>query len=163
MSSFALPALVRIGKIAGTGVPRPPCATPAAGDAGGRLVTVLDEPTRKPPPRRGLRLLLPLALLVPLALVTVEGINRAPHPEMPRPPAALRAAKESTLALPAGGVGNNVYLLSDHRRVPNPTSIVRRVTEDHLSTPPSERDLGGVFVSRAPYTGRGWPPRSSGC
>jgi hypothetical protein len=44
-----------------------------------------------------------VALLIPLALVVVEGINRTPHPEVLRYPAAMSAAQEPTLVLPSGG------------------------------------------------------------
>ncbi|MFI7426519.1 hypothetical protein ACIBPB_05990 [Micromonospora sp. NPDC049836] len=75
------------------------------------LVTVLAEPARKASPGRWARILLPAVLLVPLALVTVEGLNRTPHPEVPRPPAALGRAQEPLLVLPAGGINDLNYML----------------------------------------------------
>jgi hypothetical protein len=44
-----------------------------------------------------------LATLVPLALVTVEGINVTPHPTVPPQPAALRGAADPLLVLPSDG------------------------------------------------------------
>jgi hypothetical protein len=44
-----------------------------------------------------------LALLIPLALVVVEGVNRTPHPEVLRYPAAMGVAPEPALVLPSGG------------------------------------------------------------
>ncbi|MGW3895489.1 hypothetical protein ACWD6L_09845 [Micromonospora profundi] len=62
-------------------------------------------------PRRWTRMLMPVLLLVPLALVTLEGVNRTPHPTVPRPPAAMQAAPEPMLVLPAGGVGDLTVML----------------------------------------------------
>ncbi|MCW3839875.1 hypothetical protein ONA70_07160, partial [Micromonospora yasonensis] len=75
------------------------------------LVTAVAEAPRRAPARRWTRMLTPLVLLVPLALVTLEGVNRTPHPVVPRPPAALRTADEPIVVLPAGGVGDLVYML----------------------------------------------------
>jgi hypothetical protein len=74
------------------------------------LVTALAESGRSPV-RRWARVLTPVVLLVPLAMVTLEGVNRTPHPEVPRPPAALRTVPEPMLVLPAGGVGDLTYML----------------------------------------------------
>ncbi|WP_374271052.1 hypothetical protein [Actinoplanes sp. M2I2] len=52
---------------------------------------------------RGKFVALRLALLIPLGLVVVEGINKTPHPELLRYPAAMGAAAEPTLVLPSGG------------------------------------------------------------
>jgi hypothetical protein len=52
---------------------------------------------------RGKFVLLRLALLIPLALVLVEGVNRTSHPEVLRYPAAMSVAPEPTLVLPSGG------------------------------------------------------------
>jgi hypothetical protein len=52
---------------------------------------------------RGRFVALRLALLIPLVLVTVEGVNRTPHPEVLRYPAAMGAAQEPILVLPSGG------------------------------------------------------------
>ncbi|WP_250038051.1 hypothetical protein [Paractinoplanes maris] len=66
-------------------------------------------PWRKPgtarsgPVARGKFVVLRLALLIPLVLVVVDGINRTPHPEVLRYPAAMRVAAEPTLVLPSGG------------------------------------------------------------
>ncbi|MGI5521414.1 hypothetical protein ACQEUX_10690 [Micromonospora sp. CA-259024] len=75
------------------------------------LVTTLGELSSQPATRRWTRILTPLVLLVPLALVTLEGVNRTPHPTVPPPPAAMRAAQEPILVLPAGGVGDLTYML----------------------------------------------------
>ncbi|NES27048.1 hypothetical protein GCE86_14780 [Micromonospora terminaliae] len=75
------------------------------------LVTTIAEPARRPPTRRWTRLLAPAALLVPLALVGLEGVNRTPHPVVPRPPAALRTAEEPVLLLPIGGTNDLHYML----------------------------------------------------
>ncbi|MCZ7438758.1 hypothetical protein O7598_20265 [Micromonospora sp. WMMC241] len=75
------------------------------------LVTALAESSGRPSNRRRARILTSLVLLVPLALVTVEGVNRTPHPAVPRPPAALRGAPDPILVLPAGGVGDLTYML----------------------------------------------------
>jgi len=50
------------------------------------------------PPRPGVWLR--IAMLVPLALVLVEGVNRTPHPVVPPAPAALRTAPAPVLVLP---------------------------------------------------------------
>ncbi|MBY8875013.1 hypothetical protein K7640_24595 [Micromonospora sp. PLK6-60] len=75
------------------------------------LVTALAESSGQPTSRRRSRILTSLVLLVPLALVTLEGVNRTPHPVVPRPPAALRTAQEPILMLPAGGAGDLTYML----------------------------------------------------
>ncbi|MFI5836601.1 hypothetical protein ACIA5A_23270 [Micromonospora sp. NPDC051300] len=75
------------------------------------LVTALAESSGRATNRRRTRILATLVLLVPLALVTVEGVNRTPHPTVPPPPAALRSAPDPILVLPAGGVGDLTYML----------------------------------------------------
>ncbi|MET8118417.1 hypothetical protein [Micromonospora sp. NPDC005189] len=75
------------------------------------LVTALAESSSQSSTRRWTRILMPLVLLVPLALVTLEGVNRTPHPTVPQPPAAMRTAQEPILVLPAGGVGDLTYML----------------------------------------------------
>ncbi|GHJ12912.1 MFS transporter [Micromonospora sp. AKA38] len=75
------------------------------------LVTALAESPGRSTGRRWSRFLMPLVLLAPLALVVVEGVNTTPHPEVPRPPAAMRAARDPILVLPAGGVGDLTYML----------------------------------------------------
>jgi hypothetical protein len=52
---------------------------------------------------RGRFVVVRLALLIPLALVLVEGVNRTGHPEVLRYPAAMRAAPEPVLVLPSQG------------------------------------------------------------
>lgn len=51
-------------------------------------------------------------LLIPLALVLLEGVNRVAHPEVPRPPAAWQQITEPVLVLPsdAGAFELNVML-----------------------------------------------------
>ncbi|HEX5543045.1 MAG TPA: hypothetical protein VFX60_16035 [Micromonospora sp.] len=44
-----------------------------------------------------------LAMLLPLALVLVEGLNVTPHPRVPEQPAVLRADTGPVLVLPSGG------------------------------------------------------------
>ncbi|MET7704883.1 hypothetical protein [Micromonospora sp. NPDC005413] len=75
------------------------------------LVTALAESSSQTSTRRWTRILMPLVLLVPLTLVTLEGVNRTPHPTVPQPPAAMRTAQEPILVLPAGGVGDLTYML----------------------------------------------------
>ena len=75
------------------------------------LVTALAESSDQPSTRRWPRILMPLVLLVPVALVTLEGVNRTPHPTVSPPPAAMRAAPDPILVLPAGGVGDLTYML----------------------------------------------------
>ncbi|MGC3863021.1 hypothetical protein ACPSM1_22845 [Micromonospora chersina] len=74
------------------------------------LVTAIAE-SRRPSTTRWTRLLAPAVLLIPLALVTLEGVNRTPHPEVPRPPAAMRVADEPVLLLPIGGTNDLHYML----------------------------------------------------
>ncbi|WFE34638.1 hypothetical protein [Micromonospora sp. WMMD975] len=73
--------------------------------------TAPDGSPERHTPRRATRILMPLLLLVPLGLVTAEGVNTTPHPTVPTPPAAMRAAPEPMLVLPAGGVGDLTYML----------------------------------------------------
>ncbi len=71
---------------------------------------------------RGKFVALRLALLIPLVLVVVEGINRTPHPEVLRYPAAMSAAQEPTLVLPSiGSLEMSIMLWSTNGfpRVPN--------------------------------------------
>ncbi|MEV0005144.1 hypothetical protein AB0H28_23060 [Micromonospora sp. NPDC050980] len=75
------------------------------------VVTALAESSGRHPDRRRARILTSLVLLAPLALVTLEGVNRTPHLTVPRPPAALRTAPDPILVLPAGGVGDLTYML----------------------------------------------------
>ncbi|MFG2050572.1 hypothetical protein ACGFIW_24435 [Micromonospora sp. NPDC048935] len=74
-------------------------------------VTALAESSSQTSARRWTRLVMPLVLLVPLALVTLEGVNRTPHPTVAPPPAAMGAAQDPILVLPAGGVGDLTYML----------------------------------------------------
>ncbi|MGX4652808.1 hypothetical protein ACWCHM_03875 [Micromonospora sp. SCSIO 07396] len=61
---------------------------------------------RKPAPKRdgGQWRLARLALLVPLLLVLVEGINRTPHVPAPEQPAVLRGLTGPALVLPSDGI-----------------------------------------------------------
>jgi hypothetical protein len=57
-------------------------------------------------------LAIPLALVF-LAFVSVEGVNRTPHPDVPEAPEALRLADEPLLVLPSdGGLELNIMLWS---------------------------------------------------
>jgi hypothetical protein len=76
---------------------------PKAGTARSGLPARGKLPARGELLARGKFVALRLALLIPLALVVVEGINRTPHPEVLRYPAAMSAAPEPTLVLPSGG------------------------------------------------------------
>lgn len=49
------------------------------------------------------RMLVYAVLLAPLALVVAEGVNRTAHPEVPRPPQALRDTPDPLLVLPSDG------------------------------------------------------------
>ncbi|GAB2588416.1 hypothetical protein Aab01nite_43150 [Paractinoplanes abujensis] len=63
-----------------------------------------------------------LALLIPLALVVVEGVNKTPHPELIRYPAAMAAAQEPILVLPSGGsleMSIMLWTANDFPRIPN--------------------------------------------
>ena len=43
-------------------------------------------------------------MVIPLALVCVESVNRTPHPDVPAAPAAMRAAAQPLLVLPSEGI-----------------------------------------------------------
>ncbi|MFF5078143.1 hypothetical protein ACFY36_13915 [Actinoplanes sp. NPDC000266] len=63
-----------------------------------------------------------LALLIPLVLVTAEGVNRTSHPELLRHPAAMAAAEEPILVLPSGGsleMSIMLWTTNGFPRVPN--------------------------------------------
>ncbi|MEV4844019.1 hypothetical protein AB0K20_12470 [Micromonospora matsumotoense] len=64
------------------------------------------EATREPAPKRdGQRWRLArLALVVPLVLVLLEGVNRTPHVPVPEQPAALRGLTGPALVLPSDGI-----------------------------------------------------------
>jgi hypothetical protein len=71
---------------------------------------------------RGKFVALRLALLIPLVLVFVEGINRTPHPQVLPYPAAMKAAQEPTLVLPSGGsleMSIMLWTANGFPRVPN--------------------------------------------
>ncbi|WP_433112877.1 hypothetical protein [Micromonospora sp. CA-246542] len=74
-------------------------------------VTALAESLRQSTPRQWARTLTPLVLLIPLTVVTLEGVNSTPHPTVPQPPAAMRTVQDPILVLPAGGVGDLTYML----------------------------------------------------
>nr|WP_245855055.1 hypothetical protein [Micromonospora wenchangensis] len=61
---------------------------------------------REPAPKRPVRQwrLTRLALLVPLLLVLVEGVNRTPHVPAPEQPAVLRGLTGPALVLPSDGI-----------------------------------------------------------
>lgn len=73
-------------------------------------VTVFATAVRRWSSRGWARLLAPVLLLVPLALVGLEGVNRTPHPVVPTPPAAMRTAAEPMLVLPAGGAVDLIFM-----------------------------------------------------
>ncbi|MET8529304.1 hypothetical protein [Micromonospora sp. NPDC005172] len=74
-------------------------------------VTALAESLRQSTPRRWAATLTPLVLLIPLTVVTLEGVNNTPHPTVPQPPAAMRTVQDPILVLPAGGLGDLTYML----------------------------------------------------
>jgi hypothetical protein len=92
--------------------------------AGARAVAPWPEAgaTRSRLLARGKFVALRLALLIPLVLVVVEGINRTAHPEVLRYPAAMGAAQEPTLVLPSGGsleMSIMLWTTNGFPRVPN--------------------------------------------
>jgi hypothetical protein len=52
-----------------------------------------------------------LAMLLPLALVLVEGVSASPHPAVPPPPAALRQAEAPLLVLPSDQINDEMVML----------------------------------------------------
>jgi hypothetical protein len=56
-------------------------------------------------------LALRLVLLIPLALVIVEGINTLPHPVVPKAPVGLAKLPEPILVLPTDPVSDELYML----------------------------------------------------
>ncbi|WP_433385680.1 hypothetical protein ACQPZX_38245 [Actinoplanes sp. CA-142083] len=71
---------------------------------------------------RGKFVVLRLALLIPLVLVVVEGVNRTGHPEVLRYPAAMSAAREPILVLPSAGsleMSIMLWTTNGFPRVPN--------------------------------------------
>jgi hypothetical protein len=61
------------------------------------------------PARPGL--LLRLAMVLPLALVLVEGVSASPHPKVPPAPAALREAETPVLVLPSSQLNDMAVML----------------------------------------------------
>ncbi len=57
------------------------------------------------------RAILSLAVLIPVALVLVEGINKTPHPEVPQRPAAMADIAGPLLVLPLGTAYDDVTVL----------------------------------------------------
>jgi hypothetical protein len=62
--------------------------------------------------------LLRIAMLIPLALVLMEGINKMPHPVVPAPPAGFTQLRGPMLVLPDQGLADEVYLLWSTDRFP---------------------------------------------
>jgi hypothetical protein len=90
------------------------------------------ETRREPAIANRLGFWLRLATIVPLLLVLVEGLNRTPHPVVPRQPEAMRTAQSPILVLPSDGrIDNNVMLWSTDRFEPivngNSGFITRRL------------------------------------
>src|SRR5690606_33497705 len=52
-----------------------------------------------------------LAMLVPVLLVLLEGVNLTPHPEVPQPPAAMRDVAGPVLVLPSGQLEDQAVML----------------------------------------------------
>ena len=68
------------------------------------------------------RAMLRIALLIPLVLVLVEGVNRTPHPEVPKYPEAMRSAPDPILVLPSDGIMEMPIMLwstNGFPRIPN--------------------------------------------
>jgi hypothetical protein len=68
------------------------------------------------------RVALHAALVVPLGLVLLEGINRTPHPEVAAYPAVMRGAPEPILVLPSDGIREMQIMLwttNGFPRIPN--------------------------------------------
>lgn len=59
-----------------------------------------------------------LAMLTPLLLVVVEGLNTTPHPTVPTAPAAMRAVPGPMLVLPTAALGDQLVLLWSTDRFP---------------------------------------------
>ncbi|MFJ8687304.1 hypothetical protein [Micromonospora wenchangensis] len=83
-----------------------PGTRPALRSAAWPGSAVEQEAPRQPAPKRngGQWRLTRLALLVPLLLVGVEGINRTPHVPAPEQPAVLRGLTGPALVLPSDGI-----------------------------------------------------------
>lgn len=71
-----------------------------------RAQELADETTAGRP-----RLAVRLALLIPLVLVTVEGINSLDHPDVPRQPAAMRTVDGPLLVLPSDQNTDEIVML----------------------------------------------------
>lgn len=54
---------------------------------------------------------LQLAMLLPLALVLVEGVSASPHPRVPPPPAALQQAEAPVLVLPSDQLSDEMTMV----------------------------------------------------
>ena len=52
-----------------------------------------------------------IALLLPVLMVLIEGINVTPHPEVPAQPAALREVSGPVLVLPSGQLEDQITML----------------------------------------------------
>jgi hypothetical protein len=68
--------------------------------AAGMVTELQTQIAAMPRGRQALR----AALLIPLAIVCLEAINRTPHPPVPAAPAGMRAATEPILVLPSDGL-----------------------------------------------------------
>ncbi|WP_349290864.1 hypothetical protein [Actinoplanes solisilvae] len=95
--------------------------------AAGAVTALVNEVRESAPWRpgvvaRGKFVALRLALLIPLAMVTVEGVNKTEHPEVLRYPAALGVAQEPALVLPSGGsleMSIMLWTTNGFPRIPN--------------------------------------------
>jgi hypothetical protein len=94
-----------------------------------------------------------VALLIPLALVLVEGINRTGHPEVLPYPAAMKAAPEPILVLPSqGSLEMSIMLWTTNGFPRTPNGLVSfvpdsqgRIRSESLSFP----DRASVAALRA--------------
>ncbi|MEU1887032.1 hypothetical protein [Micromonospora sp. WMMD987] len=84
------------------GAPARPTLRPAAWPAAQAAQAVDPEPAREQGGQRWR--LARLALLVPLLLVMLEGVNRTPHVPAPEQPAVLRGLTGPALVLPSDGI-----------------------------------------------------------
>ncbi|MFI9528933.1 hypothetical protein [Micromonospora rosaria] len=105
--------------------------------AAGALTVRETDPQPAPWWRRPAR----LALLVPLLLVLVEGVNRTPHAEVPAQPAVLRGLTGPALVLPSEGTREYHVMLWSTDGFP------RLVNGGASFVPPSQDRLRAASVS----------------
>jgi hypothetical protein len=83
------------------------------------FIQYAQESRREPAIANRLGFWLRLATVLPLLLVVAEGLNRTPHPVVPRQPEAMRTTQSPLLVLPSDErIDNNVMLWSTDRFEP---------------------------------------------